>query len=247
MTWLPTYENVLSIHGELVSLFAEEDDPISPPGLKDENLLRSACDRPNTALGITEKYSTTASKCAALFHSLTKNHPFHNGNKRTALVTLLTTLHRNDLRLIDGVSDDQVYDLVVRVTADVFPDDTRHRTPDEAVVAIEHWIRDSTEPSSHRIGSMRLNEFVKKCEQAGARAKEVKGGAIAINNGKKNIRISKSTQQMDGRVVAAYLKRLGLSATASGIDITEFQSGANPEEKQQIYRFMAALRRLAKT
>jgi prophage maintenance system killer protein len=33
-------------------------------------------------------HSTVLDKGAALFHSLTANHPFHNGNKRTAVLAL---------------------------------------------------------------------------------------------------------------------------------------------------------------
>jgi death-on-curing family protein len=58
---------------------------------------------------------------AALFHSLTKNHAFHNGNKRTALVALLSSLNRNGYHLNAEVTDDVVYDLAIAVTADQFP------------------------------------------------------------------------------------------------------------------------------
>ena len=42
--------------------------------------------RPQTGLGTIDKYPTIEQKAAALLHSLIKNHAFHNGNKRTALV-----------------------------------------------------------------------------------------------------------------------------------------------------------------
>jgi death-on-curing family protein len=38
-------------------------------------------------VGGKEAYPTTFNKTAALFHSLINNHPFHNGNKRVALVS----------------------------------------------------------------------------------------------------------------------------------------------------------------
>ena len=73
-------DGVKEIHFELAKIFAEENDPISPCGVKDINMLESACARPDAGLGRVEKYNSLELKVAALFHSLTKNHPFHNGN-----------------------------------------------------------------------------------------------------------------------------------------------------------------------
>ena len=67
MHWLPEPKDVLGLHEELVRIFAEDNDPISPSGLKFPNLLESACSRPRTALGDTEKYPSLAEKMAALF------------------------------------------------------------------------------------------------------------------------------------------------------------------------------------
>ena len=122
--WVPDAEKVAEIHRELTSLFADEEDPISPPGIKSEALLESACQRPSTAMGKTEKYTSLWSKTAALFHSLVKNHAFHNGNKRAAIVALLTTLYRNDYRFSQHIGDDEIFDLALRVTGDRFPSDS---------------------------------------------------------------------------------------------------------------------------
>lgn len=244
--WTPTAPQVVGVHEELVALFEKDDDPISPSGVKSEALLESACERPNTSMGGVEKYTTTSSKLAALFHSLTKNHPFHNGNKRTAVVTLLTTLHRNDLRLKNEIDDDMLYDFVLAVTSDTFPRPDHGLNVDDVVSEISTWIRDSCEAAVNRPGSMRLNEFTEKCRRAGANCKNVKGGAISIGTRKGRIRISKSTSQLSGPVVRTYLQRLGLSAAKAGFDMAEFQEGVNPE-REQIHRFMMTLRRLAKT
>lgn len=156
MTWLPEPKNVLAVHEELVRVFEEDNDPISPPGVKSPDLLESACARPRTALGDVEKYPSLAEKMAALFHSLTKNHAFHNGNKRTALVTLLSALQRNDQRLISEVTDDHVYDLVVSVTADEFPIknhglNVRHPPPPGGVKIQVRCDLDETQPTAEQI------------------------------------------------------------------------------------------------
>src|SRR5436190_18138540 len=111
MTWFPKATDVLALHEDLVALFAQEDNPIFPPGPKDLNLLESACTRPQTSFGKTEKYGSVEEKAAALLHSLVKNHAFHNGNKRTALVTMITFLWRNERRVNADVTDNEIFDM----------------------------------------------------------------------------------------------------------------------------------------
>jgi death-on-curing protein len=246
MTWLPATSNIVDVHNELVTVFSEENDPISPPGVKNLELLESACSRPHTSLGDVEKYKTLPEKMAALFHSLTKNHAFHNGNKRTALVSLLAALHRNDIQLRSSVTDDDVYNLAVNVTADNFPNEGHGLSVDDVVQSLATWIRENTEHSNSRLSSMTLKEFIRKCEQAGARTKLVKGGSVSILNGQASIKIAKSTRRLDGPAISRYLKMLDLGESAAGLSGNEFQEGASPE-RLQIYRFISALRRLAKT
>lgn len=246
MIWIPSADTVVAVHDELVAVFAEEADPISPSGLRSRELLESACARPSVALGSTEKYPTVFSKTAALFHSLTKNHPFHNGNKRTALVALLSTLQRNDYYLDRSVSDDDVYNLAMSVTADTFPQQDHGLSIDDVVQALASWLRERSVRVNARMSSMSRDEFVTSCEQAGARSRHVKGGAILIQNGQSSIKISRSTPRLDGPAIAKYLTLLKLGHAETGINAQEFQEGISPE-RQQIYRFIAALRRLAIT
>ncbi len=107
---LLTTEDVLAIHQALVEDFARQSDPIDPPGVRSEHLLASAVFRPQTANGSTLKYPTIEMAGAALLHALVHDHPFHNGNKRTALVSLLVFLdgvRRSDIFL--EPEDRQVY------------------------------------------------------------------------------------------------------------------------------------------
>lgn len=110
MTEFLSYDDVLRIHYQLVEFFASDGDPITPPGPRDTNLLHSACMRPQTSLGEIEKYRGIDKKAAALLHSLVMNHAFHNGNKRTALASMVSFLDRNDRRI--DATDDELFDLV---------------------------------------------------------------------------------------------------------------------------------------
>ena len=76
-----TVEEICSVHEALVRDFVRSGDPINPPGVRDDHLLRSAASRPETSLNGIRKYDTIESYAAALLHSLVHNHPFYNGNK----------------------------------------------------------------------------------------------------------------------------------------------------------------------
>lgn len=245
MSWMPTVKAVEEVHLGLVALFETEEDPVSPAGVKSQSLLESAVGRPHTGIGTSDKYDTFYRKSAALFHSLTKNHPFHNGNKRTALVTLLTTLHRNNRRLKPEVTDDELFDFVLSVTADEFPSPGAKLDTDSVVEEISKWIKERTVPVESKPAGMKTSEFVDKCKQAGVKYKEGKGGTHVLQNGGFGVNISRSTRQLDGAVVRQFLRRLSLNEVA-GIGIDEFRDGAS-DEREQIYRFMATLKRLAKT
>lgn len=64
-------------------------------GVKSQELLASAVYRPQQSVFGKDAYETIFEKSAALFESLGKNHPFHNGNKRTALASLVVFLYMN--------------------------------------------------------------------------------------------------------------------------------------------------------
>jgi death-on-curing family protein len=246
MTWLPSSSNVEEIHFALAKIFESENDPISPAGVKSKEMLESACERPNTGIGGVYKYKTLEEKSAALFHSLTKNHPFHNGNKRTALVSLLTALYRNDKIINRNIADDDIYDFVVSVTADEYPTKNHGLTVDGIVDAIARWVKRNSTPIKARPTGMKTRNFIDKCITAGAHCKNSSGGSYVVSHKRASIRISKSTRQLNGNVVKQFLNKLGLSEHDAGITMEEFQEGINGE-REQIYRYMTALRRLAKT
>ena len=66
--------------------------------MRDTNLLDAAVGRMSVSIGRHDAYPDIWHKAAALFHSLIKNHPFVDGNKRTALTVLETVLAKNDVR-----------------------------------------------------------------------------------------------------------------------------------------------------
>lgn len=97
------------IHDELVSAVWTYKDPVSASEYRNKQLLESALGRPFQSAGGQEAYPTIVEKAAALFHSLISNHPFHNGNKRTAILSMDAFLMGNDYS--SALDNDAMYEL----------------------------------------------------------------------------------------------------------------------------------------
>lgn len=76
-------------------------------GLRDEGLLLSALARPQNLLAYGEPAPDLASLAAAYAYGIARNHPFVDGNKRTALVAARTFLILNGVDL-EATQDDKV-------------------------------------------------------------------------------------------------------------------------------------------
>ena len=73
-------------------------------GVRDEGLLSSALARPKHLLAYSQDAPDVACLAAAYALGLAKNHPFLDGNKRTAVVVCETFIDLNGYRL---TADDQ--------------------------------------------------------------------------------------------------------------------------------------------
>lgn len=82
------------IHYFIADKFCDSEDPISPLGIKNKDMLESAAARPFQTAAKAAAYATVYERAAVLFHGIINNHPFHNGNKRTALIAAQVFLSR---------------------------------------------------------------------------------------------------------------------------------------------------------
>ena len=67
--------------------------------VKDLGLLDSALARPKTSIFGEDAYTTLELKGASLMHSVIKNHPMIDGNKRTAWILMVTFMALNGLEV----------------------------------------------------------------------------------------------------------------------------------------------------
>ncbi len=90
------------------------------PAVRDYGLLESALARPQASAFGEDAYPDIHQKAAALLHSLARNHPLVDGNKRTALAATIAFLGMNGIRLT--LSNDDAYDLVMSVATGALED-----------------------------------------------------------------------------------------------------------------------------
>ena len=83
--------------------------------VRDHGLLQSAAARPQTTVAGQDAYPDLATKAGALMHSLARNHPLVDGNKRLALAGVIAFLGVNGQRLT--MTNDQAYDLTMAVAS----------------------------------------------------------------------------------------------------------------------------------
>lgn len=100
-------ETVLRIHNRQIERFG------GTPGLRDEGLLESALAQPQATFGGALLHPTLAEQAAAYLYHLSRNHPFLDGNKRTALAVMEAWIRANGYRLT--LTDDEIYDMVMQV------------------------------------------------------------------------------------------------------------------------------------
>ncbi|MEH1950716.1 MAG: type II toxin-antitoxin system death-on-curing family toxin [Nostoc sp.] len=102
-----TISQVLDIHQRQIQRFG------GTAGVRDEGLLDSALAQPQATFGGELLHPTIYEQAAAYLYHLAMNHPFLDGNKRTAFAVMLTFLNLNGYTL--NLSQEQAYKLVIQV------------------------------------------------------------------------------------------------------------------------------------
>lgn len=104
-----TLDEVLALHEDQIRRYGGSH------GLRDPGLLSSAVGTPRATFGGTLLHESLFEMAAAYLYHLARNHPFVDGNKRTALAAALAFLWLNDHELEAG--EDELTELVLGVAA----------------------------------------------------------------------------------------------------------------------------------
>ena len=120
-----TLADVLAIHADQIATYGGAE------GVRDPGQLEAALFRPQSGY-----YADTIAEAAALWESLSQNHPFVDGNKRTAFAATFTFLAINGVELTADA--DEGWAFLSRLY------DRNALSFD----ALDAWLRDHTKPES---------------------------------------------------------------------------------------------------
>ena len=116
-------------------------------GIKDTNLFNSALYEPKQTFDKKELYSTTLMKASCYLRSFSRNHPFYDGNKRTALLATITFLEQNGYEV--KADNEKWFKLVEKVVKGKL-----------SVSSIERRIKKFVKPLQNRKRLMNMGEFI---------------------------------------------------------------------------------------
>ena len=118
-----TLADVLAIHADQIATYG------GAAGVRDPGQLEAALFRPQSGY-----YADAIAEAAALWESLSQNHPFVDGNKRTAFAATFTFLAINGIEVTAGA--DEAWGFLSRLYE-------RHEL---TFAALDPWLRDNTNP-----------------------------------------------------------------------------------------------------
>ena len=120
-----TVQDIYELHIQLEKTF------ILSSGIRDKNLLASAVNTPFQTFMGNDLYPTIYDKAAQLCYGIANNHPFTDGNKRTALHSMYVYLIINGFDIT--ASQQEVENLIINVAAGNMTN-----------IELAPWIRDNT-------------------------------------------------------------------------------------------------------
>jgi len=100
-------EEILRLHFQVIEDFGGYH------GVRDEGRLMSVVDAPKLEVFGVEQYPSIHKKAAVYFRNIIGDHPFTDGNKRTAVTACGIFLHRNNKQLIASQKELEDFTLIV--------------------------------------------------------------------------------------------------------------------------------------
>ena len=104
-----TLQDIYELHTQLENAF------VLSSGVRDENLLASAVNTPFQTFMGNDLYPSLYDKAAQLCYGIANNHPFTDGNKRTALHSMYVYLIINGFDITATQQD--VENMIINIAA----------------------------------------------------------------------------------------------------------------------------------
>ncbi|MBN9435238.1 MAG: type II toxin-antitoxin system death-on-curing family toxin [Bosea sp.] len=142
-------QDIIKAHYLIANHFYLEGEGLGGIGPRDAGLLHSAAHRQIISFGGKQKWNSIYDICATLFFGLIMNHPFHDANKRTALLSSIYLLYKSGL--CPKIEEKELEDFTVFVADNNLDRFSRFRelrksSEDPEVEFISYFLRKSTRP-----------------------------------------------------------------------------------------------------
>lgn len=247
---LLNYNDVLKAHYLICDYFETNQGISSVYGVRSMQLLGSALGRQITSFAGVNKWKNDFEVMASLFFGLVKNHPFHDGNKRSALLALLYNLYL--IKKIPKSNQDAWEQLTVSVAASDMSqykhfkkfEEQAENKEDAIVYFIANFLQKNTRSVDNVFVSITYADFETSIKQFGFYFKnpskncidiyqkcprKILGVTISgeIHKRVKNIAFPGYRCQMDSKTQKNILKDLGLTPE-KGFDRQVLSKSAEP-------------------
>lgn len=258
-------DDILRAHYLICDYFRHTEEGVLC-GVKSPDLLYSAVGRQIVSLGTMYKYTSPLDICSTLFFGLVKNHAFHDGNKRTALLVLLYQLSLYGR--IPKCKANEIEKLTVDVAATNLLDsenrylwdtqkyacskELKEKTPDNAVTIISEFLRKNTTKRTFSYRSSTYKELITALERLGYIV-EIDNGSLLVykmvrsllGKEKKLLKSSTSFHGVNREIRPKRLRKLmdDLGLSKEYPNYNDFFSGDEPMSKL-IAAYEGPLRRL---
>jgi death-on-curing family protein len=130
-----TLAHVEYVAHRLATELMEWDEPIPSFNTRYPDKLESCVETPFQTYDKKSLYKGLIGKAAILFYLMVKNHPFQNGNKRIAIMTLLDFLYLNDYWL--SIDSQELYNFAKWVAS------SNPKVKDETLAAVTRFIKEA--------------------------------------------------------------------------------------------------------
>lgn len=239
--------DVLKAHYIVSDYFISEGEQVVY-GVKSFDLLSSAVSRQETEFGGVQKWSDEYHKMATLLYGITKNHAFEDGNKRTALLSLLLFFDKSNLQI--KCKQTALELLIVRIAANTLNEYDKYKyyftKDDPDVNFIADRIKSYTRKTSKKIYTITYAEFNRRLKQFGVWLDNPSKNYINVYRNRIVVRfffLKKKEKerilqigfpgwknQVNPKAIKSVLQAAGLTVE-NGVDSDVFFKGAEPAYK----------------
>lgn len=256
--------DVLRAHFLIADYFYGREAGMGGIGPRNLDLLHSAVYRQFVAYGGASKWRTTYEKAATLVFGLVTDHPFHDANKRTGLLTYLYALHKMNRQPTNGQKD--LEDFMVEVAERSLAkyrrmQDLLKREDDADVLFIADYLKRNSRERDSRFYTITYNELDRRLRDFGYCLNEPRKNYIDICRidvvrefglfGKKRQKLITVTQvgfpswkSQVGKGAISTIRKATKLTPEHGVDSASFYRGADPLNSL-IAQYEGPLQRLA--